>query len=164
MLRKEEAFILKPDGSRLGPYQATFAGNTVIVNDKMADIDDGDQVMRILPSGKEEVKHINQCNFYDTSIGGYGPHYQLKVKPVPTAESYTVKNQTININGSHSNVQIGDHNRIEFRNNIQNLISTIDKSGASEAEKEEAKNLLVKFLEHPLVNTLAGAAVSSFLP
>ncbi|MDR6297751.1 hypothetical protein [Pantoea dispersa] len=162
MFKKEDAFILKPDGRRLGPYKATFAGGTVIVDDKMADIDDGDQVMRLLPSGKEEIKHINQCNFYDTSIAGYGPHYQLKVKPVPSTESYTVKHQTINV-GSHSNVQIGDHNRMEFRENIQNLISIIEKSSASESEKEEAKGLLKKFLEHPLVTTIAGSAVGAFL-
>lgn len=162
MFKKEEAFILKPDGRRLGPYKATFAGGTVIVDDKMADIDDGDQVMRLLPSGKEEIKHINQCTFYDTSIGGYGPHYQLKVKPVPTAESYTIKHQTINV-GNNSNVQIGDNNRMEFRENIQNLINTIEKSSASEPEKEEAKGLLKKFLEHPLVTTIAGSAASAFL-
>lgn len=162
MFKKEDAFIIKPDGSRLGPYKATFAGGTVIIDDKMADIDDGDQVMRLLPSGKEEIKHINQCNFYDTSIGGYGPHYQLKVKPVPSTESYTVKHQTINV-GSNSNVQIGDHNRMEFRENIQNLINTIEKSSASEPEKEEAKGLLKKFLEHPLVTTIAGSAAGAFL-
>lgn len=162
MFKKEEAFILKPDGRRLGPYKATFAGGTVIVDDKMADIDDGDQVMRLLPSGKEEIKYINQCTFYDTSIGGYGPHYQLKVKPVPSTESYTVKHQTINV-GNHSNVQIRDHNRMEFRENIQNLINTIEKSSASDPEKEEAKGLLKKFLEHPLVTTIAGSAAGAFL-
>lgn len=162
MFKKEEAFILKPDGRRLGPYKATFAGGTVIVDDKMADIDDGDQVMRLLPSGKEEIKYINQCSFYDTSIAGYGPHYQLKVKPVPSTESYTVKHQTINV-GNNSNVQIGDHNKMEFRENIQNLIQTIDKSSASEPEKEEAKGLLKKFLEHPLVTTIAGSAAGAFL-
>lgn len=162
MFKKEDAFILKPDGRRLGPYKATFAGGTVIVDDKMADIDDGDQVMRLLPSGKEEIKHINQCTFYDTSIAGHGPHYQLKVKPVPNTESYTVKHQTINV-GNNSNVQIGDHNRMEFRENIQNLINTIERSSASEPEKEEAKGLLKKFLEHPLVTTIAGAAAGAFL-
>lgn len=163
MLKKEEAFILKPDGRRLGPYMATFAGNTVIVDDKLADIDDGDQVMRLLPSGKEEIKHINQCNFFDTKIAGYGPHYQLKVKPVPSTDSYSVKHQTIHINGSNSNVQIGDHNRMEFRENIHNLINTIEKTEASNEEKEEARGLLKKFLEHPLVNTIAGSAASAFL-
>lgn len=162
MFTKEEAYILKPDGSRLGPYKATFAGETVIVDDKMADIDDGDQVMRLLPSGKEELKYINQCTFFNKGIAGYGPHYQLKVKPVPSKDSYTLKHQTINV-GSNSNVQIGDHNRMEFRENIQNMINTIEKSSASAAEKEEAKGLLKKFLEHPLVTTIAGSVAGAFL-
>ncbi|MEH8664982.1 hypothetical protein RAG66_24525 [Klebsiella quasipneumoniae subsp. similipneumoniae] len=41
---KDDAYILKSDGSRCGPYKAKFAGDTAIVNDKMADIDDGDDL------------------------------------------------------------------------------------------------------------------------
>lgn len=162
LVKSEDAFIIKPDGRRLGPYKAKFAGSTVIINDQLADVTDGDQVARILPNQKEELKLVKECHFYSTGIGRQGPHFQLKVKPISSSESYTVKHQTINV-GSNSTVQIGDHNRIEFRENIQYLINTIEKSSASEPEKEEAKSLLKKFLEHPLVTTIAGSAAGAFL-
>lgn len=162
LLKTEDAFIIKPDGRRLGPYKAKFAGSTVIINDELADVSDGDQLARTLPNQNEELKLVNECHFYGTGIGGQGPHFQLKVKPISSSESYTVKHQTINL-GSHSHVQIGDHNRMEFCENIQNMITTIEKSSASDTEKEEAKGLLKKFLEHPLVTTIAGSAAGSFL-
>ncbi|MDU5779186.1 MAG: hypothetical protein E6Z83_00095 [Pantoea sp.] len=162
LAKPEDAFIIKPDGRRLGPYKAKFAGSTVIINDQLADVADGDQVVRILPNQNEELKLVKECFFYGTGIGGQGPHFQLKVKPISSSESYIVKNQTINV-GSNSSVQIGDHNRMEFRDNIQNMINTIEKSSASDAEKNEAKGLLKKFLEHPLVTTIAGAAAGTFL-
>lgn len=163
MFKKEDAFILKPDGRRLGPYQSSFAGDTVIVNDQSADIDDGDQVSRFLPNGKEEIKHINSCNFYQQRIGPYGPHFQLKVKPVSSSESYVVKHQNITITGSNSNVQIGDHNRMEFNENIKNIINTLEESQGTKEQQDEAKSLLKKFLEHPLVNTIAGTALSALI-
>jgi len=161
LVKSEDAFVIKPDGRRLGPYKAKFAGSTVFINDQLADVADGDQVARILPNQNEELKLINECHFYGTGIGRQGPHFQLKVKPISSSESYTVKNQTINV-GSNSNVQIGNHNSMEFRENIQNMINTIDKSSATDTEKSEAKGLLMKFLEHPLVTTIAGSAAGSF--
>ena len=90
---KDDAYILKRDGSRCGPYKAKFAGDTIIVNDQMADIDDGDTVVRLLPNGKEEHKEIYKANFYDTSIGGFGPHFQLKVGPKDTTNYFFSANQ-----------------------------------------------------------------------
>ncbi|QCZ26169.1 hypothetical protein [Leclercia adecarboxylata] len=152
---KEEAFILKNDGTRVGPYKAKFAGDTVIVNDKMADVDDGDTVVRVLPNGKEEHKEIYKANFYDTGIGGFGPHYQLKVGPKKTMPAFS--SQQINIHGG--NVQIGNHNRQEITTSIETLISLIDNSNAQPQEKEEAISLLRRFAEHPLVTSIAGGAI-----
>lgn len=163
MLPTEDAYILKPNGDRLGPYKAKFAGSTVIVNDPKADIDDGDQVSRVLPSGKEEIKHIKECKFYSIGIGGQGPHYQLAVAPMAASQSYAHTTQNFNFNGGPANVQVGNHNKIEFTSHIHALKKIIDDSNASDAEKNEAKNLLQKFLEHPLVIAVAGSAVSGLL-
>ncbi|ADZ13605.1 hypothetical protein [Cronobacter phage ENT39118] len=158
----EDAYILKPDGSRFGPYKAKFAGSTVIVNDPKADIADGDQVSRVLPNGKEEIKHIKTCSFYNHGIANQGAHFQLKVQPIAQAESY-VKHQTFNISGANSNVQIGNHNQMEFRENVNYLLSAIEKAEGTPEEKAQAKGLLRKFLEHPLVTTIAGSAADALL-
>ncbi|MFC6123227.1 hypothetical protein ACFPZP_19450 [Citrobacter bitternis] len=153
---KEEAFILKKDGNRVGPYKSKFAGDTVIVNDKMADIDDGDTVIRVLPNGKEEHKEIYKANFHDTGIGGFGPHFQLKVGPKKMMPA--LSSQQINIHGG--NVQIGDHNRLEITNSIETLNNLINSSQGTPQQKEEAKGLLRKLAEHPLLTAIAGGAIS----
>ncbi|EAO3107320.1 hypothetical protein E3I62_15400 [Salmonella enterica] len=152
---KDDAYILKSDGSRCGPYKAEFAGDTVIVNDQMADIDDGDTVIRVLPNGKEEHKEVYKANFYDTSIGGFGPHFQLNVGPKKVQPS--VSSQQINIHGG--NVQIGDHNRQEITNSIETLNNLINSSQGTPQQKEEAKGLLRKLAEHPLLTAIAGGAI-----
>lgn len=66
-----------------GPYQATFAGTTVILKDPTADVDSGDYVTRALSSGKAERSYIQNATFYDVGIGGIAPHFQLKIGTPP---------------------------------------------------------------------------------
>jgi|ERR1700736_117739 len=68
--------------------------------------------------------------------------------------------QSISVHGS-SNVQIGSHNIQDF--SVQ-IVSAIDHSAASDEEKAEAKSLLKKFLEHPLVTSIAGGLASTIKP
>jgi hypothetical protein len=70
-----------------------------------------------------------------------------------------MKNQTINIH-SASAVQIGDSNTQQITIAIQSLVEKIENSNGSDLEKTEAKNLLQKFLKHPLVAAVVGAAIS----
>jgi hypothetical protein len=57
---------------------------------------------------------------------------------------------------SSSNVQIGNANVQDVSIEIEKVIAGIDSSPAPESEKTEAKSLLKKFLEHPLVASIAG--------
>lgn len=70
-----------------------------------------------------------------------------------------MKNQTINIHSANA-VQIGDGNAQQITLTIQSLVEKIENSNGSPIEKIEAKNLLQKFLEHPLVAAVVGAAIS----
>jgi hypothetical protein len=56
-------------------------------------------------------------------------------------------------------VQIGDSNVQGV--SIDKIIIAIDRSNAVEAQKEEAKSLLKKFLEHPLVVSIASGLAST---
>jgi len=62
---------------------------------------------------------------------------------------------SIKVSGS-SNVQIGNGNVQEIQVHLQTLISKIDESSGSEEEKKDAKSLLRRFVEHPLVSSVAG--------
>lgn len=65
--------------------------------------------------------------------------------------------QNINI-GAAGNVQIGNDNTIngnvQIQHHIHDLIKAIDKSDSSVEQKEQAKSLLMRFVEHPLVSGL----------
>ncbi len=52
---KDTVLILKPDGRKLGPYQAAVSPESIIIMAKSIDVDEGDNVVRPIPSGKEEV-------------------------------------------------------------------------------------------------------------
>ena len=67
------------------------------------------------------------------------------------------QNKNITITGS-SNVIIGDNNSQHLTQAVRDLVNAINSSGTNLQQKEEAKGLLQKFVEHPLVNTLVGAA------
>jgi len=60
-----------------------------------------------------------------------------------------------------SNVQIGNSNLQDVSIELRKLISAINHSKASDAEKNEAKSLLKKFIEHPLVTSITGGLASS---
>ncbi len=62
---------------------------------------------------------------------------------------------------SSSNVQIGDANVQNVKAQFESLVKAIDSTSATESEKKEAKTRLQKFLEHPLVASIVGNAVSS---
>jgi len=70
-----------------------------------------------------------------------------------------VQNKTIHINES-SNVVVGDHNDVSFIQHIQEVTNSIDRSNGTPEQKAEARTLLARFLEHPLVTAIAGGAAS----
>jgi hypothetical protein len=59
-----------------------------------------------------------------------------------------------------SNVIIGNANTQEFQVSVEKIIAAINQSTVTEAQKTEAKGLLRKFLEHPLVTSIAGGLTS----
>jgi hypothetical protein len=58
-----------------------------------------------------------------------------------------------------SNVQVGNAN-VQTVIEIDRIFAAIDSSNASESDKAEVKSLFNKFLEHPLVSAILGAAAT----
>lgn len=70
------------------------------------------------------------------------------------------------VNGDNANVQIGNDNVQNISKVFKFMIEQIDKLNATSEEKHNAKEMLKKFIEHPLVNTIlgtAGGALTSLL-
>lgn len=161
LVPKEEARVEKRDGKVVGPYKATFAGTTIILEDPMADVECGDTILRRLPNGKDERSFVTEATFFNKAIGSFGPHYQIKFGK--GGESPTQRpTQNINISGAQS-IQIGDYNTQNIVNSFEALVKMIDSSTSSPGEKAEAKSLLSRFLKHPLVVSIVGAAAGAVI-
>lgn len=64
------------------------------------------------------------------------------------------------VNNYNSSMQIGDNNTQNIDNAIKLIIHEIEKSNYPEPQKQEAKNLFGKFIEHPLTQTLLNSATA----
>jgi hypothetical protein len=82
-----------------------------------------------------------------------------------TAKNYTEKPQqsNITIGPIHGPTQIGDNNTQNIEGVFEYILTKIEKSEAPENEKEKAKGLLRKALEHPITNSIVGASVSALI-
>ena len=118
-----EVVVQKPSGEEHGPYPATVTGNDIVVWDGMADIDEGDTILRALPSGKLERFIVKQANFYGNTLQ-VEDHYQLEVGK-GTAGSDKPASQQINIQSAQG-VQIGNYNQ-------QAIVSVFEGLGACPA-------------------------------
>jgi hypothetical protein len=67
--------------------------------------------------------------------------------------------QSISVSGS-SNVTISGSNTQGNTITLEDLISQVDNNNASDKDKDEARNLFRRFLEHPLVSSIADGAIS----
>lgn len=159
MNKREDARVEKPNGDVLGPYKAMFAGNTIIIDDPKADIEEGDSILRLLPNGKDERSYVTEATFYNMGVGRIGPHCQIKFKKGGTPVGHKPV-QNFHISNAQS-IQIGDFNTQNVVNSFEALVKKIECSSASPEEKEEAKSLLSKFLSHPVVVSVLGAAAGA---
>lgn len=157
--KKEDARIEKRGGQVVGPYKTLFAGSTIIIADSMADIEEGDTILRRLPNGKDERSVVTDATFFNKGVGSLGAHYLVKFRKGGELQGQK-PSQHINITGVQS-VQIGDYNTQNIVNSFDALVKKIEASAASSTEKEEAKSRLRKFLEHPLVIAVIGAVAGS---
>lgn len=74
-------------------------------------------------------------------------------KPQPKIPTGDIHIRTLHASGA---TQIGHGNTQNIESIVQSWVDAIDKAEGTPAEKEEAKSLLLKFLEHPLTQTAIG--------
>lgn len=104
------------------------------------------------------IKNFGGVSFGMGKISAFGIDV-VEGAATPDIKVEFVQNKSINITGS-SNVIVGDHNQQNISHHIREIVRTIDDSQATPAQKAEAKGLLRKFIEHPMVTAVAGGAIS----
>ncbi|WP_008313044.1 RIP homotypic interaction motif-containing protein [Leptolyngbya sp. PCC 6406] len=134
------------------------SNNVVEVYSDTLDVEEGSKIQRILPGGKTMLYTVLEVDFRSaTKHEGsllFPAHYILSVRKDSSLKKGR-QASTINIKNCHA-VQVGDDNIQQIMASFSNLEQQIDSSYAAPQEKQEAKNLLYQFLEHPLVTSILG--------
>lgn len=117
---KEEARIEKKDGSVIGPIKAIFSGGTIFLLDQSADVEEGDTILRKLPSGRDERSLVTEATFYNRGQAA-GNLARITNSNLKGEASEMQKSHSITINGAQS-VQIGDYNTQNIVNSFEALV------------------------------------------
>ena len=152
--------IVKKSGQRLGPFKCQLSGKEALFFEKNLDVDEGDQIERVLPNDKIEIYQILEVE-YCPGLHQIPPSWQLHVRKDGSLRRPPVSSTT-NINISHSQgFQVGDHNYQQVAATLDLLVREIDKANATPEQKAEAKSVMKAFLEHPIIAAIVGAAAGS---
>ncbi len=129
----------------------------IFIYDKNAIIDTNYIISYTLPNGLKRKSKVIKPGYYGNVTVGHGfPIYQCTVKDTNLSDEKTMNSFSIGTLNNYGNNQIGNNNIQNIETAITQLIEKIDNADAPKQEKEEAKNKLKAFLEHPLVNTIIG--------
>lgn len=106
-LAKTKFEIIGPDGTVRSTVAAIDGGGTIVIPDPSAVILPGDELRRKLPNGTDETFEVIDPRFFDTRMGGLGPHFQVKVRKKGTFAHHTGGNFSITVSGPNARVNVG---------------------------------------------------------
>lgn len=163
-LMNDSVQIEKGNGTVLGPFKAVVNGNKAQVALEEALIDDGDVLVRELPEGREQRYVIEDADYIKSpeefSIASF---YRLRLRKEGKQEAASSTNYNVNIQSIQGPAVIGSSNVQQVQMTIEAMVNHIDSAQASESQKDEAKSLLRKVLEHPIFAGVAAGATLSGL-
>lgn len=106
------------------------------------------------------IKHpyVGGGEIYSLTTEGHGRAISFEA-----AKSYSEKpqQQNVTIGAIHGPAQIGNNNTQNIEGIFEYVLTEINNSEATVEQKEEAKSLLQKALEHPITNSIIGASVGA---
>lgn len=142
--------IINPNGVEFNNIKANVQKGKIFVFDQSVEIQDGAEIIRLLPKGNTESYYVID-NGYVARIG-IEAHYQcvVKKKNLYIDEGVNPGKQTITINATQSNVNLANnHSQIQQSNNNQVFKDIINKieSDIYDVETRNRLIMLVKDLE-----------------
>lgn len=103
---------MKANGEKYENILANVQDKLITIPNADAPIDEGDQFIRELPHGKQEIYEVINPKYYG-SIGGIQPHYQVDVRKVlkgnQRSKAQEDLSHRISINGNNSPVIINSN-------------------------------------------------------
>lgn len=166
-MQNDTVYIESPDGARSAAYKANIGSKNGVhftnIFDASLDAPEGWTLVRVLPGDREEAYTILESN-YRPGFHAIPEHWDLKLKKNASLlrQQQSKQAPVIHINNSQG-IQIGDHNIQHIANSLAGLVEKIDESNAPPQQKDEAKGLVMKLLESPVVASVLGGAVTGVL-
>lgn len=137
-------YVIKPDGTRLGPVKASVERNAISTLDDSVFIEDGDKIVRILPNDREEFYTVLEAN-WNAKFKMIPAAYDLNVRkdtalPRNPQPPPRITNITNNVHGPSARVNIrSTDNSVNFTGNtdVFNQLRAALKQGIEEEGQRE---------------------------
>lgn len=125
-LLTDTVFVEKSDGTRQGPFKAAVSATSASIFDLTLDVDEGEQLVRPLPNGKNETYLVTLVE-YSEGLHGIPASYTLALQKTTAIRNAPTGQTTVHINNS-SGIQVGNHNVLNIQNALNELVQRIDST------------------------------------
>lgn len=130
LITPDQIDIVSPEGEVRSKVLGYYDGEGFVIDDMAVDVRVGDEIRRILPNGQEEVFAVADPKYFGS--GGFGPHYQVKVRRQGNFDAHSGGNYSVSVSGANARVNI---NSTDFSTNtVQHLSVFSEVRSALEAD------------------------------
>jgi len=107
LIEPDQIDVVAPDGTVRCRVAGYYGGDSFTIDDLTVDIQAGDEIRRLLPTGKEEAFQVVDPRFLKDERGQFfGSHYQVKVSRKGVFPKHSGGNYNISLHGANARVNI----------------------------------------------------------
>ena len=149
---------IEKEGANIRTCSFNIAKDENIIN-YLGGLERTKEVIRAsISRGYLKYLYLGHKDLYGIQLTEEGQARALSIILAKPNKVETSSNVSIGTLFNSGNMQVGDNNTQNIDNAVNTILNSIDKANAPEKQKEEAKNLFMKFIAHPLTQTLISAA------
>lgn len=104
MITPDDIDVVAPDGSVRSRVKGYYSGKQFIIDDMSVDVQEGDEIRRLLPNGREETFLVVDPKFYKD--GHFGSHYQVAIQRRGVFDKHVGGHYTVHVSGNNARVNV----------------------------------------------------------
>ncbi|MFS7219946.1 hypothetical protein AB6859_23900 [Rahnella inusitata] len=128
-MMRDTLTLIKQDGSRQEGIKGSVQKNRIYIHNGDISIEEGDEIIRAMPGGKNEEYIVIEPGFYQ-GLGSIPAGYQMDVKRKSSFSNSTEKNQPQSVTNTYN--LFGNNSRV----NHQSTDNSYNYTGSTESVKE----------------------------
>ena len=140
--------IVKPNGNKIENVMANVQAKKIFINNKTIPLEDGDKIIRTLPTGVTESYIVLDNGFYHGGNGLPGGYQATVIKESANSNSANPSNTIVyNINANNSNINVNPNNSY-INNSIyeENIFTKIRTELDAKITDDNLKNKILPLL------------------